>query len=93
MCRQKKELGILLLDDWPPSSPDFNVIENIWHLLKQHLKSQGTILSLEALKAALLEEWERLTQEEIQHIITTMPEQMMEAYEKKRSWYVFKSRG
>ena len=51
-------------------------------MLKQHLKSPKTILNLNALKAALWEEWERLTQEEIQGIIITMPKWMMEAYEK-----------
>ena len=48
MQAKKKELGIISLEDWPPSSPNFNVIENIWHLLKQRLKSRGAILSLEA---------------------------------------------
>ena len=82
MQAKKKKLGIVPLEDWPPSSPDFNVIEKIWRLLKQRLKSRRVISSLEALKVALQEEWERLTQEEIQRLIVTMPERVMEAHEK-----------
>lgn len=83
MRKHKQQLGIKFLDDWPPSSPDFNIIENIWWLLKQRLKSRGVILDVEALKQALQEEWDRLTQDEIQRIIVSMPKRMMEAYEKK----------
>ena len=39
MRQQKEDLGIKYLSDWPPSSPNFNVIENIWRLLKQRLKT------------------------------------------------------
>ena len=53
MQGKKKKLGIISLEDWPLLSPDFNVIENIWHLLKQPLKSRKVILGLELLKVAL----------------------------------------
>ena len=32
-----EEIGLRLLDDWPPYSPDLNPIEHIWALLKQKL--------------------------------------------------------
>ena len=83
MREYKNNLGIFFLEGWPPSSPDFNVIENIWRLLKQRLKSRGAILQIEDLKKALQEEWEKVTLEEIQSIIFSMPERMMEAWEKK----------
>ena len=83
MREYNKRLNIVFLDDWPPSSSDFNVIENIWRLLKQRLKSQRAILRVEDLKTALQAEWEKVTQEKIQSIIVSMPEQMMEAWEKK----------
>ena len=65
MQAKKKKLGIIFLEDWPPLSSNFNMIEKIWHLLKKRLKSHKVILGLEPLKAALQEEWEKLTQEEI----------------------------
>ncbi len=45
-------------------------------------KSRGVVLDLEGLKTALQEEWDNLTQEDIRRIIISMPERMMEAYEK-----------
>ncbi len=83
MKQKKQELGINWVENWPPSSPDLNIIENIWRLLKSRLKTRPAILDIEALKAALQEEWDKLTQEEIRQYIVSMPERVMEACEKK----------
>ena len=29
--------GIMYMDDWPPNSPDINIIENLWATLKKHI--------------------------------------------------------
>lgn len=81
--RLKEELGICCMADWPPTSPDLNIIETVWWLLKQRLKCRGAILGLEQLKAALREEWEILTQDEIQEIIVSTRARLEECIEKK----------
>ena len=58
MCKYKNNLDIVILKNWPPCSPDFNVIENIWQLLKQQLKSHEAILNVKDLKIALPGKWE-----------------------------------
>ena len=83
MRRYKNSPNIISLDDWLLFPPDFNIIENIWRLLKQRLKSQGAILQIEDLKAVLQAEWEKVTPEVIQSLIVSMPERMMEVWKKK----------
>lgn len=80
--RWKEERGITCLEDWPPSSLDFNPIENIWRLLKQRLKSRCPFLDLQSLKNALQEEWDRLTQDEIRKYMISLPCRMEEALER-----------
>lgn len=79
----KTEHKVVCLEGWPPSSPDFNPIENVWRLLKQRLKSRGRFLDLQSLKNALLEEWDTLTQDEIRNCLITMPWRMEEAVERR----------
>lgn len=76
--RLKSDLGITCFDWWPPSSPDFNPLENIWRTLKQRLKNRR-FLTVEELKQALRDEWQALTQLEIQTHICRMSQRMEEA--------------
>jgi DDE superfamily endonuclease len=71
----KKRLGI----KWEancPQSPDLNPIENIWRILKQRLKSRGIIFNERDLRRAIEEEWDKITLEEINKAIATMPERV-----------------
>ena len=62
---------------WPPSSPDFNPIEHIWDRFRKRLqrrrRGSNRITSITAMKEALLEAWEKLTIEEINHEISRLP--------------------
>ncbi len=43
----KDDLGIRIMEYWPPSSPDFNPMKQVWRSHKQRLARQGPWLRLE----------------------------------------------
>lgn len=60
-CRQA---GLLFMN-WPPQSPDLNPIENLGRIIKIRVKSRRhRARTVEELKVAIPEEWERLAEED-----------------------------
>ena len=47
-----KDSKVTLLD-WPPYSPDLNLIENVWAILSQEIYGSGTIKNLKELEYKL----------------------------------------
>jgi DDE superfamily endonuclease len=71
----KKRLGI----KWeanPPELPDLNLIESIWRIIKQRLKSRGLIVDPTELRRAIEEEWNKITLEKINKTISIMPDRV-----------------
>ena len=59
--------------DFPPKSPDLNVIENIWDEINCHVKRTGAFnTTLNQLRAKTLDEWNNLPQNYVQHYVTSM---------------------
>ena len=62
-CHKAKRATALLATqdftvmDWPGNSPDLNLIENLWSIMKRKLKSDHTITSLPMLHSALKRMW------------------------------------
>ena len=55
----------LLCMNWPPQSSDFNLIENLWRIIKIQFSSRPhRARTVEELKVAIQEEWEWLTKED-----------------------------
>jgi len=79
--RYKDEIGLHYHAN-PPSSPDFNPIENVWRILKQRVKSHKCETK-EQLKWAIQYEWDRITLDEINSYIDTMQERMDQCVERK----------
>ena len=62
---------------WPPSSPDMNIIEHVWHYLEVRVNSRTTRLSnLEELWVALQEEWENIDIEYIHNLYLSIPRRL-----------------
>ncbi|CAF4937392.1 unnamed protein product [Pieris macdunnoughi] len=60
--------------EWPSMSPDLNPIEHIWDLLDRRIRKRPIApQALQQLTEALIEEWERIPQEDIRRIIRSMP--------------------
>jgi len=74
----KLENGIVSMS-WPPSSPDFNPIEKVWRILKQRIKHRDRMpRTMEELKKAICDEWDRLDPREWDQYIESMPDRMKE---------------
>ena len=76
--REREKQGVEKLD-WPPNSPDFNPIERIWALMKQRiLRRRGVekITTVSEMREVLKEEWEKISIEEINELITRLPKIM-----------------
>lgn len=69
------DLGMLnYFFKWPASSPDLNPIEHVWRSMKQRIYQRNPRPTSNALlRAAIQEEWDLITNEEIASIIQTMP--------------------
>ena len=56
--------------DWPPQSPDPNPIENVWKTLGERSKARNP-KTTEQLWNALQEEWNKITQQDINKLISS----------------------
>lgn len=68
--------------DWPPQSPDFNPIENLWGLLKRKVaKARPT--NINQLWVKIQAAWQQILPEEITRLIQSMPHRMKTAISAK----------
>lgn len=69
-----------------PRSPDLNVIENVWRILKQRLKqalSNRTDLTIDKVKDLIQQIWRDIDQKEINQLVVSMPERLKECVRRK----------
>ncbi len=61
------------LSNWPPYSPDFNPIENLWCWMKDYLQAHfPEKMSYDRLRAAVQEAWESIPIEKFNELIDSM---------------------
>lgn len=63
-----------------PQSPDLNIIENVWRLLKQRVKARHVWKTKQQLRTAIEKEWARITPDEINKLVDSMPKRMEQCW-------------
>ena len=65
--------SIEVLPNWPPYSPDLNVIENLWAFLKNKVRRES-VTTREDLEARVMEIWRSSEVKELcERLVTSMP--------------------
>jgi transposase len=63
--------------NWLARSPDLNPIEHLWDVVGKQVRARrGELVSLQELRRVVQEEWDNTPQEEIQHLIESMPRRL-----------------
>jgi len=79
-----KEARVKLLD-WPPYSPDLNIVENVWSMLSSDIYRQGTIKNLKELGSRIYESVSRFNETksaEVLQLYNSMPSRLCSVLEK-----------
>lgn len=59
----------------PPQSPDLNIIEHVWEILDRKIRKHA-ISGAPMLKEKLQEEWQNITDEELENLAASMPRRL-----------------
>ena len=65
------ELGISILENWPPYSPDLNIIEVVWAIMEARIEVLMP-KTLEDLKRSIVDTWNALSNETINGLVASM---------------------
>ena len=60
-----------MLIDWSPQSPDLNIIEHMWCLMKEKLSKNADELWL-----AMKEEWDSIPKETVEGLYRSIPKRL-----------------
>ncbi len=66
---------VRLLPDWPASSPDISIIENLWTILKKKIEGRQPTSINELWKVAE-EEWMNIPNDTIKKLYESLPNQI-----------------
>lgn len=66
--------------DWPPQSPDLNVIENVWHIMKSQV-SQNFGRTKDDVWKDVIQVWSQISVETCRNLIDSVPRRLQEVIE------------
>ena len=58
--------------DWPANSPDLNIIEEVWKIMKRHMRSSHPISFVE-LKGLIANTWSSIQVQELESLAASIP--------------------
>jgi transposase len=67
--------------DWPSYSPDLNPIENLWAIVKRNVEKRMP-KNLGELEEFMVEEWDRIPESTLKHLVDSMRGRCLEVLEK-----------
>ena len=73
--------GINVLEHWPPYSPDLNVIELVWAIMKRRIDARPKT-TIDDLKRVIQEVWDELSFETINKLIDSVQQRLQLVVEK-----------
>ena len=76
------ENGFRILENWPPQSPDLNIIENVWSYLKRRVSKRNP-KCLEELIRFSFQEFSKIPTVYIQKLYRSVPRRLQLAIKKK----------
>jgi hypothetical protein len=69
--------AVQVLPNWPPYSPDLNIIETIWAIMKRRAEARQPKI-LGALIAVLFEVWDNLSVSTINGLLAQIPNRLIQ---------------
>lgn len=63
---------ILYMSDWPAQSPDINIIENMWYILKEKVRARHPKTRIE-LWQYIVEEWQSISSSTVHRLYESIP--------------------
>ncbi|EFA79730.1 hypothetical protein PPL_07421 [Heterostelium album PN500] len=70
----------------PDNSPDINIIDNVWAILKRRVKRRMAVEPLAKFEDVILEEWEMIGPDTIDELYQSLPRRMEEIINAKGWW-------
>ena len=76
------DCGVSFIKDWPGNSPDLNPIENLWHIIKQHLQGED-VSTLPKLETAIHDTWINIPSTHLHNLAASLPRRLKAVLKRK----------
>jgi transposase len=77
-----KQMGVNLLPNWPPRSPDLNPIETLWAILSSKVSERGP-LDEDELTLFIRQEWKKISQKTIDGLVLLFEKRLLDVIASK----------